>query len=396
MSHPDFRKIVSLAAACLLACGAIAQSLVVCPACSHESSGGNFCQHCGAPLEKTAAASARNPAAETPPAEAAAPEASSAPAAADVAARIVREDLRSATAGSLATPEGAARALAALANAKAVFAAFPSSAVTEEERRQIHAGIAAARNALFSARVVCPRCNGLGLEDDIRELAALDGKSVTMKAGRISCRRCGGAGSIVKIRSVSELRSIIAAGRQRFAEASLLAARVKNGNAWIAPELDAAATAKQQALLRRNSADPCPECAGYGRCGCDDCGGTRVVKCANRDCKDGRIENRPQPRAAATQGRIAPAPGSRFTPCPDCKGLGEVACATCGGTGAVACPACKGSGERKACTKCHGEGTTLCRACKGTGKDKNGQNCLVCGAQGIVICTTCGGDGYGR
>ena len=396
MSYPDFRKIVSLAAACLLACAAVAQSLVVCPACSHESAGGNFCQHCGAPFAKAAAEPAGNPAAETPPPEAGAPAIPRAPADDDVAARLVRENLRAAPASALATPEGAALALAALTNAKAVFAAFPSSEVTEAERRRIHSGIAAARNALFTARVACPRCNGKGLEDDIRELAALDGKSVTMKAGRVSCRRCGGAGTIVKIRPVSELRSIVAAGRQRFAEASLLAARVKNGNAWIAPELDASATAKQQALLRRNSADPCPECAGYGRCGCDDCGGARVVKCTNRECREGRIESKTQPRATANQGRIAPAEGSRFTPCPDCKGVGEVACETCGGSGAVACSACKGSGERKACTKCHAEGTVGCRACKGTGKDKKGQDCLVCGAQGIVICTTCGGDGYGR
>ena len=395
MSYPDFGKIASLVVVCLFACAAVAQSLVVCPACSHESTGGNFCQHCGAPLGKTAAAPADRPAAETSPAEPPPAEAS-APAAADVAARLVREDLRTAAASSLAGPEGAARALAALANAKAVFAAFPSSEVTEGERRQIHSGIAAARTALFTARVACPRCNGKGLEDDIRELAALDGKSVTMKAGRVSCRRCGGAGTIVKIRPVSELRSIVAAGRQRFAEASLLAARVKSGNAWIAPELDASATAKQQALLRRNSADPCPDCAGYGRCGCDDCGGVGVAKCANRDCKDGRIENKPLPRATANQGRIAPAEGSRFTPCPDCKGLGEAACATCGGSGAVACSACKGSGERKACAKCHAEGAIACRACKGTGKDKKGQECLVCGAQGIVVCTTCGGDGHGR
>lgn len=396
MSCPDFRQILSMAVTCLLTCMAVAQHLIVCPACSHESSGGNFCQHCGSPLSTTDASPVVLRVPETPPAEVETPTTPEAPAIDDDAARLVRDDLRAAAAYALATPEGAARALAALSNAKAVFAAFPSSAVTESERQRLHAGIVAARNALFTARIVCPRCNGKGLEDDIREFAALDGKSVTMKAGRITCRRCGGEGNVAKIRSGSELRSILAAGRQHFAETSLLAARVKSGNAWIAPELEAAATAKQQALLRRNSADPCPGCAGFGRSGCAVCNGTRLVKCPNRDCRNGRIENKPPTLAGANQSRIATAVGSRFTPCPTCKGAGDVVCETCGGSGAAACATCKGEGERKACAKCHAEGVIACRPCKGSGKDKQGRDCLACGAQGIVICTTCGGDGYGK
>ncbi|MGI5867845.1 MAG: hypothetical protein ACOX9C_00165 [Kiritimatiellia bacterium] len=395
MSYIDFRKIVSLAVAGLLACMALAQGLIICPDCSHEATGGNFCQHCGASLKKTeATASDRSVA--TPAAPEAVPETAPEAPGAAAAARLVREDLRTAAASSPTTPEGAALALAALTNAKAVFAAFPSPDLTETERRSIHAGIAAARNALFSTRISCPRCKGLGQEDDIREIAALDGKSVTMKAGRIACRRCRGAGMIVKVRPVSELRAIIAAGRQRFADASLLAGRVKNGNAWIVPELEALATVKQQALLRRNSADPCAECAGYGRNECRNCRGASVVECSNRNCRNGRIENKPQPRTGTNQGRIEAAEGLRFTICPDCKGLGGIACETCGGSGAEACSSCKGSGERKACAKCHAEGTIACRTCRGTGKDKAGRDCPACGAQGLVICTTCGGDGYGR
>ena len=69
MSHPDFRKIVSLAVAGLFACMALAQSLIICPDCSHEAAGGNFCQHCGASLKKTESTDSGSTAAMAPLAE---------------------------------------------------------------------------------------------------------------------------------------------------------------------------------------------------------------------------------------------------------------------------------------------------------------------------------------
>ena len=79
------KNLLSLAAVGLLVFVAAAEGLVICPACSHESAGGNFCGHCGAALAKDAPASAAV-APSNGVAEAAA--AAQAPAAADPTAAI--------------------------------------------------------------------------------------------------------------------------------------------------------------------------------------------------------------------------------------------------------------------------------------------------------------------
>ncbi len=391
-------RLTTLATAFALALTLTAQQIVLCSKCSYEAApGANFCTHCGAALPGSSA--------ESSPTEnvAALPESSQSaeerPAETPVSdlAVSVSEDIRIAV-DFMNAKDGAnpAAALTALNNARGIIALAGKEGIPEKDRLAVMNGIVAAKESVSKTRVDCPRCYGKGQEDILHEFATLDGGTTTMASGKRACPRCNGRGWIVKIRKTSEIQSLLGSGRQQYADKALVKGRIKIGNAWIDEDVAKRLKVKEVATLKHFTADPCLECAGFGKTDCKSCDNTGVTTCDAEDCVNGFLRPPRITQANQKEKRLESIKLSTPTPCPRCKGIGLVTCTDCGGTASINCASCNGSGERSLCNKCKGEGITPCRSCKGTGKDKKGQPCPMCSGDGIVPCTTCGGDGYGR
>lgn len=391
-------RLAAFASAFALALTLFAQQIVVCPKCSYEATpGAKFCSHCGAVLPNSLGESPPSDNVIVPPTSTAATDALPQAEKVSTGAVMVSEDTQIAV-DFMTAKEGInpAAALAALNNARGIIALSGKDAIPEKNRLAVMKGIVAAKEAVSRTRSECPKCHGKGQEDILHEFATLDGGTSTMAGGKRACSRCDGRGWIFKLRKMSEIQSLLGSGRQQYADKALVKGRVKIGNSWIDQDVATTLKAKELATLKHFTADPCQQCAGFGKTDCESCENSGISPCTAKDCVNGFI--RP-PNAVQTnrkEKRLEATKLSNPTPCPDCTGTGLVKCQDCGGTASINCMSCNGSGERSLCTKCKGEGIIPCRSCKGTGKDKTGQPCSICTGESVVLCTTCGGDGYGR
>ena len=391
-----------LLAAFIVTVSVFAQSIIVCPECSHEAApDSKFCAHCGARIEKIETTSNTTPtspdASATPSGrKPGAPQGASAVSTTDPVA-LVKEDIDLGTSFmSTATGSNPAAALAALINARAIIAISDPGTIDPDTRTLVLKGIIATREAVSRVRTTCPHCHGKGQKDVIQDFASLNGGRTPLVVGKRTCSMCAGRGTILRLRKISEINSLLGTGKQMFSDEALVRERIRIGNAWVSPDLAAHLTIRQQAALRHHTADPCPECAGFGKTDCNTCNNTGHALCTAKGCINGYIQPPPPARSNSREQRIE---STRIvTPriCPVCKGTSLTMCMQCAGTGSISCRRCNGSGERNMCARCKGEGVEPCKTCRGTGKDRQGKNCTTCSGEGIAHCTSCGGDGYGR
>lgn len=380
-----------------------AQSIIVCPQCSYEvAQEARFCAHCGARIEKVGTTSdtaipVRSDAIDSHSENGSLEPKAPATVSTTDAIALVKEDIALGasfmTASSIPNP---AAALAALLNARAIIAISQPGTIDADTRAIVLKGIVTTREAISRVRTTCPRCHGKGQDDVVQDFSALNGERTPLVVGKRACPMCAGRGSILRLRKISEINSLLGTGRQMFSDEALVRERIRIGNAWVSPDCANRLTIRQQAMLRHYTADPCPECAGFGKTDCNTCDNTGFAPCTATDCNNGYIRPPPSPRANPRDQRIESMRIVTPRVCPVCKGTALTTCTQCAGTGSINCRRCNGSGERNTCSRCKGEGIQPCKVCRGTGKDRQGNDCATCSGEGVSLCTSCGGDGYGR
>ena len=87
---------------------------------------------------------------------------------------------------------------------------------------------------------------------------------------------------------------------------------------------------------------PCTACGWAGIVQCRKCLASGIVKCSNRDCKDGWIVTKAQSSYRRSSSRKPPT----VTPCTECKGTGKMICPECKGMRANVCKRCLGTGRK--------------------------------------------------
>lgn len=352
----------------------------ICGSCGREdTTGASHCRHCQAGLP------------EAPDAKPAAPPESGAAAASgsrDAALfEAARADVQAARGEAARRP---AVALALFDNARALLAAADPASLPAETGETLLAEIQPCRAALAGTQQRCPACSGSGRRQiRIARLAdtRADEAPATREMGQ-ACPACGGRGVIPGSRDVEAVRLLILQGRREAGLMLQTAGRVAAGRAWIPSAWPRERTPAQLAAIRKTLAASCPSCAGLGVMTCRKCAGTGRQPCANRQCRDGWIEqetgNTLSPRTALT----------RRVRCPFCEGTGRTDCQTCRGQGCVACGDCRGTGLAAPCRACGGEGVAPCRACRSRRRRGDAEPCAVCRDTGQMTCGRCQGDGY--
>lgn len=386
----------------ILTVSLFAQSIIVCPECSHEAvPDAHFCAHCGARIEKTETAPDIAPSQSDATAaysehEGVESQNSSETLTPDYVA-CVKENIDLATRFmTAANNPNPAAALVTLINARAIIAISPPGTIDPDTRSTVLKGIISMREAVSRMRTTCPQCHGKGQDDVIQNISSLDDTHTPHIIRKRTCPMCAGRGKILRLRKIPEIKNLIGMGKQMLMNEAIVNERMRVGNAWISPDLAARLTVRQQGLLRHYTADPCPNCAGFGKTDCSTCDNTGLAPCPEKDCSNGYIRPPAPPRFRTQQQRIESMRIVAPRICPVCKGTARITCTQCAGTGSIACQRCNSSGKRNVCSKCKGENVQPCKTCRGSGKDRRGKDCTMCSGEGVILCTSCGGDGYGR
>lgn len=392
---------------------ALAEDLLICPACRREApSGSMFCPKCGTAIAggTTAPSPVPNPpAAPEPAAVAKLPVVSPAPLPTPAAAVPARSDIGPAAAEGvrICAREGMQQlkdghpeiAHVLLDNALALASLHPD-ALTPEQGKTLLEGTRRCDEQLSRILGECPSCQGSGRASmNLTSLGGSAGATQSTMASSIRCRACGGSGRVMRRRTVAERKTAQAAGESAAETVFRTLGFTQEGNAWVPQSLAPLLDIRLRCRLRHAAASPCAQCRGFGGEDCRKCGATGYVPCKAKGCQEGFITeeatNTLDSKAAAIKKR---------KPCPECGGTAKVPCATCQGRGMQTCTRCNGSGKRAVCATCGGDGYSPCRTCDGSGKAKaRGRAdaspdtpCAVCDGSGLVFCRSCHGDGHAQ
>ena len=376
------RKLVVLMAL-LLAAVAVRGQLRICGSCGREdTAGGAVCATCQARLPEAART-------KPPPAPGAVDGQESSPASRPPAGAFeqARLDVVAAREEEPRRPEVA---LALYENARALLAVADPTNLPPATGQAVLDGLQRCRGALAVTGQTCPACGGSGRQRIVlQQLAGGTGdEPPATRATGAACAACGGKGTIAGTRDVETTRLLILQGRREAGLRLQAAGRVAAGSAWIPPEWARELMPRSLAAIRRTAAAGCPACAGIGLARCKACTGTGQKPCANRQCRDGWVEeksaNTLTPQTALT----------RRVKCSVCQGTATVDCQPCRGQGAVACGGCKGTGLAAPCRSCGGEGVVPCRTCRTSRRAADGGSvCPGCRSSGWMLCGRCQGDG---
>ena len=382
-----------LAVAASLAFAAGASEPKVCGKCGCESldARARFCGHCGAALngDRNGAParqeSARRVARETP-----------APDAARVPARQEKDRHPARAKPVPPSPEMeyfAARNDYALAAGGLLRAGAGAGASgTPLERMN------AAMRKLVERETECPACAGKGKREIKPESLGTGGAlgSRPLTARKLECKACGGRGRIVL------RRPDVAAASLRRAQAEHAAALNASGRTdagWAFLDEDQAGEpVRRRVAVAATFAVPCQECFFTGETACPKCRGAGLVKCTNRDCRDGLVEIKSSFAGSGVSrrgGGSSRTMQSTMKKCETCGGASMVRCDGCRGRGAVVCRKCRGDGLAPKCAKCGGGGIASCGVCGGKGsfRGPEGGACRACDGTGRGMCEQCGGTG---
>ena len=394
MSAPRLRLLAILALPLL----ALAEDLLICPACRREAPPGSmFCPKCGAAIAGAQQqADDSKPAA--PPAAAPSPSATPATASADIGKAATEGVQACAQAGMRQLQGGHPEIAHVLFDNALALASLHPDALTPEQGKKLLEEIRRCDDKLSRILGECPVCQGSGHASmNATSLGGPSGSTQTTVATGIRCATCGGSGRTLRRRTVAERKTAQADGAKGAETIFRTLGYTQEGNAWIPQALASALDVRLRCRLRHAAASPCGQCLGIGLEDCRKCGATGYVPCKAKNCKGGWIiedsVNRLDSKSASIKKR---------TPCPECGGTTKVPCATCQGRGAQTCARCAGSGKRATCTSCGGDGYAPCKACDGSGKAKKQGKagastdapCAVCGGEGIALCRSCHGDGH--
>jgi hypothetical protein len=375
--------LVALSAA--LAYGA----LRICPGCGTEALGEeNVCRHCGAAVP----AAAPVPPVQEPEPESGEPAAPAAPALTPEMARAEEGEARARLArgdwaGALLWGRNAV-ALYSLQGAEGLAAAVKLDGSLVELRR----------SALRVPRT-CPACEGSGTRRI--QMVTLTGARVERDAPGAPCPVCKGRKTLPGLRTAEEIEAALVNAGQAYALLQRQKGREEWYGLWLPAGLPGPLEIRRVVALRKGFGVLCPDCAGFGRSGCDSCGGTGALPCGNDACVQGE-EFCPDCDGTG-RFRDSDDTNTMVLTCPGCKGVGRRACSVCEGRGLTDCPDCDGSGERvcrrckgagraPACTRCGATGLSDCTRCDGTGLDR-GAACAECKTEGVMPCRSCGGTG---
>lgn len=378
---------------------ALAQDLLICPACRREAPPGSmFCPKCGAAISGGGQQQADN-AKPQPDANADAPAATPAAASADIG-KAAAEGVRACAQAGMSQLQGGHPDIARVLfdNALALASLHPD-ALTPEQGRKLLEEIRRCDDLLSTILAECPVCQGSGRASmNVTSLGGSTGSTQSTVASGIRCSVCGGSGRKMRRRSVAERKTAQGSGAKGAETAFRALGYTQEGNAWIPQSLASALDVRLRCRLRHAAASPCAQCLGLGLEDCRKCGATGYVPCKAKGCQGGWIVedslNRLDSKSAGIKKR---------TPCPECGGTAKVPCATCQGRGAQTCARCSGSGKRATCTSCGGDGYAPCKTCDGTGRAKkrghksdasSDEPCPACGGEGITLCRSCHGDGH--
>ena len=381
---------------------ALAQDLLICPACRREAPPGSmFCPKCGAAISGDAQPQADHGKTPEPPAAAPVSAATATPAAASAdIGKLAAEGVRACAQVGMRQLQGGrpdiARAL--FDNALALASLHPD-ALTPEQGQKLQEETRRCDDLLSTILAVCPACQGSGHASmNVTSLGGPAGAAQSKVTSGTPCGTCGGSGRMKRRRTVAERKTAQSNGAKGSETAFHSLGYTQEGNVWISPALASALDVRLRCRLRHAAASPCAQCLGIGLEDCRKCGATGYVPCKAKGCQKGWIVedslNRLDSKSATLKKRI---------PCPECGGSAKVPCAVCQGRGATLCARCSGSGKRATCTSCGGDGYAPCKTCDGTGKTKKrGQKsdaspdepCAACGGEGITFCRACHGDGH--
>lgn len=379
---------------------ALAEDLLICPACRREAPPGSmFCPKCGAAISGGAQQQADDTNPGAPPAAAPSPAATPAAASADIG-KAAAEGVRACAQAGMQQLQGNHPEIAHVLfdNALALASLHPD-ALTPEQGKKLLEEIRRCDDKLSRILGECQACQGSGHASmNATSLGGPSGSTQTTVATGIRCSACGGSGRAMRRRTVAERKTAQSDGSKGAETIFRALGYTQEGNAWIPQELASALDVRLRCRLRHAAASPCGQCLGLGLEDCRKCGATGYVPCKAKGCQGGWIVedsvNRLDTKSASLKKR---------SPCPECGGTAKVPCASCQGRGAQTCARCAGSGKRATCTSCGGDGYAPCKACDGSGKAKKrgktadaspDEPCAACGGEGIAFCRACHGDGH--
>lgn len=380
-----------LALGTLLASLALA-ALRICPGCGTEAlSEEAVCRHCGAGLPVEAPAVVVEPAAETPP----------------DAAATNRVSPQTLTMEMARAEEGQARArwergdwpgaLLWGRNAVAWYSAQGADGLLAAAKLDV--ALTGLRRAALLKPRSCPACEGSGVRRI--QIVKLSGEIIERDAPGAACPACRGRGSLSGRLTPEEIESVRATAMTSFALLQRQKGREEWTGIWLPVGLSGSLSTRQIVAFRKGFGALCPDCLGFGRSGCESCGGTGFTACRNSGCVQGteicpdcggigRLKG-----SANTNSMILTCPGCKGSgrrSCPACEGRGLMECGDCEGKGEILCRRCKGIGHPAACVRCGGAGLADCTRCGGTGLDR-GAACAACKTEGVIPCRSCTGTG---
>lgn len=427
MKRPWIQIAVGLVAAVLFAWPAVQAALRLCPDCGYEvPDNAAVCGHCNRAMPPAPSVPAEPPADPVPGPGATAAAPASAPAGAKISDALLDAQVKAAreleAAGNLPLAMLYAR------NAQALLA-LAGGAARADDRAKMSTIVLEGRQRIVHRLRECPVCGGSGLRK-MRTLA-MNGQLVEQNIAGAPCTACKGQGKIPGLALESETAGPQAEAVRQFRLRQQKDGLEESGGIWLPAGLAELMNDRQKAASRRAFGVACAACDGLGREACETCSGKGMVKCANKDCKQGittcpdckgtgksrttatdnlsssqnqrnnQYNRNSQYNRNGTTTRHIGVTSVRMCPtcngagkgiCKDCNGLGFEVCGTCEGRGEKVCRSCKGTGESPICTKCQGEGLSACTRCSGTGKGRTGE-CTYCRGQGVVLCKTCQGSG---
>ena len=383
---------------------ALAEDLLICPACRREAPPGSmFCPKCGAAIDSPSAPApepAPSPAAPLPAAPSASPAhvAAPLPSGADVGKAAADGVVACARAGMSQLKDGHPEIAHVLFDNALALASLHPDALTPEQGAKLLEETRRCDDLLSRILGDCPACQGSGRASmTATSLGGSAGSTQSTIASGIACRACNGSGRAARRRTIAERKAAQAAGRNAAETTFRALGFAQDGQAWVPQPLLPLLDTRLRCRLRHAAAAPCTQCQGFGLDDCRKCGATGYVPCKAKGCQEGWIVedalNTLDSKSAALKKR---------KPCPVCNGSAKVPCASCQGRGAQTCARCNGSGQRAACATCGGDGFATCRVCDGSGKAKaRGRAdaaadtpCAACEGTGIVFCRSCHGDGH--
>lgn len=179
---------------------------------------------------------------------------------------------------------------------------------------------------------------------------------------RQRCPFCNGRKFIEAFYSPAELKILVAKDRLKFEADHQAKGEVPVGEAFIAKDVYDKLDRKTEKLIKEAYGEPCRSCHYLGISECKECDGNGLIKCPNKDCRDGWSVTKTESSYTKTSSGGGLSRGNglrsgssrRIT-----RKRTEVnvqLCAECSGTGVLKCPECNGR-RALTCKKCNGIGT---------------------------------------